>query len=207
MVTSIVLVGGESSRLGTDKALALVAGRQMVHLVLDKVMSLSDEVLLVGSASASDMPVGDEVRAVEDLYPGRGPLGGIYTGLMSSHSDYNLAVACDMPFLNVRLLQYLLELASGYDAVVPVVGKLQALHAVYSQGCREAMKARIEHGQLGIASFLRSVNVRYVRRSECREFDPQLISFLNVNYPGDLERANTMVEQDKESGLHGTNGL
>ena len=207
MVTSIVLVGGKSSRLGADKALALVAGRQMVHLVLDKVMPLSDEVLLVGSAGAGDMSVVDEVRVVEDLYPGRGPLGGIYTGLVSSHSDYNLVVACDMPFLNVRLLQYLLELAPGYDAVVPVVGKLQALHAVYSQGCREVMKARIEHGQLGIASFLRGVNVKYVRRSECQEFDSQLTSFLNVNYPGDLVRANTMAEQGKKSDLHSANGL
>ena len=208
MVTSIVLIGGKSSRLGADKALALVAGRQMVHLVLDKIMSLSDEVLLVGSVGAGDMPVGHEVRVVEDLYPGRGPLGGIYTGLVSSHSDYNLVVACDMPFLNVRLLRYLLELAPGYDAVVPVVGRVQALHAVYSQDCREVMKARIEHGQLGIASFLRSVNVRYVKRPECRELDPQLTSFLNVNYPGDLARANTMMaKQDKESGLHGANGL
>jgi molybdopterin-guanine dinucleotide biosynthesis protein A len=208
MVTSIVLIGGKSSRLGADKALALVAGRQMVHLVLDKVMSLSDEVLLVGSAGAGEMPVGDEVRVVEDLYPGRGPLGGIYTGLVSSHSDYNLVVACDMPFLNVRLLRYLLELAPGYDAVVPVGGRVQALHAVYSQDCREVMKARIEHDQLGIASFLRSVNVRYVKRPECRELDPQLTSFLNVNYPGDLEKANAMMaKHGKKSDLHSANGL
>jgi molybdopterin-guanine dinucleotide biosynthesis protein A len=191
-VTSTVLAGGKSSRLGVDKALAVVGGKSLIQRVIEQLMLVSKQILIVGSPCQFDFPSdwGIEYRA--DLYPGKGPLGGIYTGLVASKSFYNLAVACDMPFLNIELLRYMIKLSHGFDAVVPRVERIQPLHAVYCKSCLDGMKARLESGQLGISRFLNTINVRYVEQAECQRFAPQLLSFFNVNSRADLVRANRL---------------
>jgi molybdopterin-guanine dinucleotide biosynthesis protein A len=128
---------------------------------------------------------------VVDLYPNKGPLMGIYTGLLTAESSYGLVVACDMPFLNIELLGYMIELSPGFDAVVPRLGegKVEPLHAVYSRSCLGSMKTLLEHDQLEVTHLLNKVHVRYVERAECQRFDPQLLSFFNINYQSGLERA------------------
>ena len=202
MVTTIILAGGESSRLGGTKALQVVAGKSLLQRVIDRVTLVSDRILVVGFSAHPGLPAGIEYR--EDLYPGKGPLGGIYTGLEASRSVYNLVAACDLPFLNVELLRHMIELSPGFDAVVPRVGKTQPLCAVYSRSCREIMKAQVENNLLKISRFLDSVNVRYIEEAECRRIDRRLLSFFNINSPVDLARANRLAE---DSGLNGGDGL
>ena len=202
VVTAIILAGGESSRLGGTKALQVVAGKSLLQRVIDRVTPVSDRILVVGFSARPGLPAGIEYR--EDLYPGKGPLGGIYTGLVASRSVYNLVVACDLPFLNVELLRHLIKLSPGFDAVVPRVGKTQPLCAVYSRSCREVMKAQVESNLLKISRFLDSVNVRYIEEAECRSIDRRLLSFFNINSPADLARANRLAE---DTGLNGGDGL
>ena len=194
MVTSIVLTGGGSSRLGGNKALQIVGGKSLLQRVIERVTLISDQILVIGSPHQRGFPVDSGIEYREDLYPGKGPLGGIYTGLLASKSVYNLVVACDLPFLNVELLRYLIRLSPGFDAVVPRVGKVQPLHAVYSKNCLDVMKVQVEHNLLKISRFLDSVNVRYVEETECRSIDRQLLSFFNVNSRADLARVNRLAE-------------
>ena len=194
MVTSIVLTGGGSSRLGGNKALQIVGGKSLLQRVIERVTLISDQILVIGSPHQRGFPVDSGIEYREDLYPGKGPLGGIYTGLLASKSVYNLVVACDLPFLNVELLRYLIRLSPGFDAVVPRVGKVQPLHAVYSKNCLDAVKVQVEHNLLKISRFLDSVNVRYVEETECRSIDRQLLSFFNVNSRADLARVNRLAE-------------
>jgi molybdopterin-guanine dinucleotide biosynthesis protein A len=194
VVTSIVLAGGGSSRLGSNKALKLVGGESLLQRAIERVALISDQILVIGSAYQRGFPANSGIEYREDLYPGKGPLGGIYTGLLASKSDYNLVVACDLPFLNVELLRYLIKLSPGFDAVVPRVGKVQPLHAVYSKSCLGVMKVQVEHNLLKISRFLDSMNVRYVEETECRSIDRQLLSFFNVNSRADLARANRLAE-------------
>ncbi len=193
MVTSIVLAGGKSSRLGGNKALEIVGGRSLIQLIIQQLMLVSEQILIVGSLCRFDLPADCSIEYKDDLYPSNGPLGGIYTGLAASKSLYNLVVACDMPFLNIELLRYMVKLSPDFDAVVPRVKRIEPLHAVYSKGCLDGMKTQLENNQLGITRFLNTINVKYVEEAECRRFDSELLSFFNINSEADLAQARRLL--------------
>ncbi len=198
-VTSIILAGGKNLRLGSSKALQIIGGKSLIERVVERVKLVSAQTLIVTSPEQPAPPVAGGVEVLVDIYPGKGPLGGIYTGLLASPSSHSIVVACDMPFLNVELLGYMIELSGGFDAVVPRSGggRLEPLHAVYSKSCLDSMKTQLEHNQLSIARFLDTVRVRYVERSECQRLDPQLLTFFNINYQSDLDRALALVAENR----------
>lgn len=128
------------------------------------------------------------VRVVEDRYPGAGPLGGIYTGLVAASPARALVVACDMPYLCSPMLRHLALVSVEWDVTIPRRGSgmLEPLHAVYGQGCRESIRWHLDRQSYQAFVFLPEVRVRYVEESELRAFDPELRSFFNVNTPRDL---------------------
>ena len=194
---SIILCGGKERRFGRSKATAVVGGVTVLQRVIGVLGPLSRQVIVVTSPEKADIAVGNGVVLVTDAYPGRGPLGGIYTGLARVESDLAIVVACDMPFLNPALLSRMVELTKGYDAVVPRLAgtMVEPLHAVYAQTCLAPMKARLEAGQLSIAPLLRELRVRYLEKEEYLPLDPRMLSFFNINYPEDLDRANRIAAQ------------
>ncbi len=197
-VTSIVLAGGKSLRLGRSKALETIGGKSLLECVAERLRPLTNQILIVTSREQLDLPGAGKAEILVDLYPGKGPLGGIYTGLLASRSSHSIVVACDMPFLNTELLRYMVELSGDFDAVVPRLGEgmVEPLHAIYSRSCLDIMKTQLERNQLGINTFLSMVRVRYVERAECQRLDLQLLSFFNINYQSDLDRA---IALDAES--------
>ena len=199
-VTSIVLAGGKNLRLGRSKALEVIGGKSLIERVVERLEPVTNQLLIVTSKEQLDLPAIDQAEVVVDLYPGKGPLGGIYTGLLASQSSQNIVVACDMPFLNTELLRYMVGLLRDSDAVVPRLGNgmIEPLHAVYSKNCLPDVKTRLENNQLGIAPFLNQLRVRYIEEAECRKFDPDLLTFFNINRQADLERAITLAaERDR----------
>ena len=196
-VTSIVLCGGKERRFGANKALAMVAGEKVINRVIDRLEPLSDQILVVTSAEKTDLPVRGIARVLVDRYPGKGPLGGIYTGLLAAQSDLAIVLGCDMPFINNRLLERMLEVADSFDAVIPRLdgGMIEPLHAVYARRCAQDIKARLENDRLSITQLIRELNVRYLEKREYLPLDPQLLSFFNINYPEDLERANKLAAE------------
>ena len=139
-----------------------------------------------------------EAEVLIDVYPGRGPLGGIYTGLLASRYAHSLVVACDMPFLNTELLRYMVGLSPGFDVVIPRIaeGMVEPLHALYSKGCLDSMKALLGQDKLKIGRLFGSVRVKYVEPAECRRFDPQLLTFFNINDQSDLDRALALAAEN-----------
>ena len=196
--TSIVLAGGKNLRLGRHKALETVCGKALIERVVERLRLLTDRILVVTSQEQPPLTV-TGVEILVDVYPGRGPLGGIYTGLLASRSLYSVVAACDMPFLNIELLRYMIALSPGFDAVVPRLeeGKLESLHAIYSKSCLDNMKAQLEHDQLEVNRLLRTFHVRYVERAECQRLDPQLLTFFNINCQSDLDQAITLVTESR----------
>ncbi len=190
-VTAIILAGGKNIRLGRNKTLEIIGGRSLIERVLIKLKPLSNQILVVTSKELFELPVVYKAEILMDAYPDKGPLGGIYTGLLASQSSYNIVVACDMPFLNTELLSYMLGLSGKFDAVVPRLEErmIEPLHAVYSRSCLNKIEKRLNGNQLQVHSFLNTVNVRYVEREESQKFDPQLFSFFNINNQSDLDRA------------------
>jgi len=194
-VTSIILAGGKNLRLGKSKALETISGKSLIERVIERVEPLTNQILVITSGEKLDLPDACKAEILLDIYPDKGPLGGIYTGLLASQSSHNIVVACDMPFLNTELLRYMIGLSCDFDAVVPRVeeGMIEPLHAIYSKSCLDNIKTRLERNQLGIHSFLNTVRVRYVELTESQKLDPQLLSFFNINDQSDLDRAITLA--------------
>jgi molybdopterin-guanine dinucleotide biosynthesis protein A len=198
-MTSIVLVGGRGTRLGKDKLQVLVGGRPLLQRVIDGLSPISERILVVtaqGQKRPAIQVTYSEVVAVQDIYPGKGALGGIYTGLTAANSQYSLVVAADMPFLNPDLLQHLVGVMPGFDVVMPRInGDIEPLHAVYSRDCLPAIQEQIQKGQLQIRVFLERVRARYVEVTEIDRFDPRHLSLFNVNTPEDLTKAQEIAAE------------
>ncbi len=200
-MTSIVLAGGRSSRLGRNKLWEPVGGRPLLHRVLDVLYTVSDQVVIVVARDQSLPLLCSDARiiSVSDIYPGMGALGGIYTGVSTSASSHNLVVGADMPFLNPSLLRLLMDLSPGFDVVLPRIdGEIEPLHAVYSRRCLDPMKEQIERGDLTIRHFLDKVKVRYVGEDEVDCLDPDYLSFFNVNTASDLAKAELLSRNTGE---------
>ena len=196
-VTSTVLAGGKSLRLGRSKALEVIGGRSLIERVVERLEPVTSQLLIVTSNEQSDLPAVRGAEVLIDLYPGKGPLGGIYTGLVAARSSQSIAVACDMPFINSELLRHMIEMSPDFDVVVPrwKDGWIEPLHAIYSKNCLTNMKVQVENKQLGIYSFFDELRVRYVEEEECRGFDPELLTFFNINGESDLEQASKLVAE------------
>ncbi len=197
-LTAIVLAGGLSRRLGRNKALEPVGGEVLVNRVLRRVGEVADETLLVVANldQADALPLPPSTSIVTDAYPDSGSLGGIYTGLRAASSGWGLVVACDMPFLNVALLQRMIELRPGFDVIVPELdGRPEPTHALYAKACLDNIRPRLEAGQFKIAGFFEDVRVRTVSQVEVVEYDPDRLSFFNVNTQADLERAEALARE------------
>ncbi len=196
-LTAIVLAGGLSRRLGRTKALEHVGGELLIHRVLNRVSEVADETVLVVAnfEQAAALPLPRNVRVVTDAYPDSGSLGGIYTGLEAANTGWGLTVACDMPFLNVDLLKRQAELRPGFDVVVPELdGRPEPTHALYSKACLDHIRPRLAAGEFKIAGFFEEVRVRTVTQAEVLEYDPDRLSFFNVNTQEDLDRAESLAQ-------------
>jgi len=132
---------------------------------------------------------------VVDVYPGKAALGGIYSALRAARHPYVLVVACDMPLLNTALLQYLVDLAPTADAVVPIVNPPypETLHAVYSKTSIPTIETHLQNNDLRASDRFDHISVRYVDRNELAPFDPEFLSFVNVNTPDDWEKVSTKL--------------
>ena len=186
-ITGIILAGGKNLRMGRNKAFLEIDGRRIIDRTKDLFLEVFDEVLLVTNSPLDYLAL--DLRLVSDLIPDKGSLGGIYTGLFHASHPHAFVAACDMPFLNRRLIGHLAQLAPKFDIVIPKTNDgLQPLHAVYSQSCLPFMEDLLRRDNLKIIDFFPRVNVREVRADEILPYDPELKTFLNVNTPEDLQK-------------------
>ncbi len=200
MTTGVVLAGGKSSRMGFNKAFIEFGGKRLIEATVDRLASLFPEVLII--ANDLDLYAYLGVRVIPDLIPDSGSLGGIYTGLNAAAHPSGFFVACDMPFLNRDLIALLLREAEGWDVAVPrVTGELQPMHAVYAKSCLPFMKEAIEGGMLKIAGFFPKVRVKTIEEPALRAVDPDLLGFMNLNTPQELERAEAIRRQHSAAGV------
>ena len=195
-ISCIVLAGGRGSRLGRNKVQIRVGKRSLYRWVLYRIGFIEGEVIVVVGGGGSSVGPFAGHKVVTDIYLGKGPLGGVFTGLRASKTLYNLVVACDMPFLNQALMSHMIKLAPGFDMVIPRLdGLLEPLHAVFSRSCLAPIEQMIQQDNLSVYQLLSLVKVRYVEADEIDRFDPEHLSFFNVNTKTDLERARELVRR------------
>ncbi|HTP04820.1 MAG TPA: molybdenum cofactor guanylyltransferase [Nitrospirota bacterium] len=190
-MTGIVLSGGENRRMGTDKAFLKVDGMPMIEHVLLALRSVVSRVIIVTNSPGSYASYGVEV--VTDACNKRGSLVGIYSGLLRTQDDHNIVVACDMPFLNPRLLSYMTGLAGEYDIILPKIGEfVEPLHAVYHRRLLPAMEDHIKREQLRIRGIFTGRRLRYVTEEEIDRIDPTRRSFVNLNTTKEYKEATCL---------------
>ena len=185
--TLIVLAGGEARRMGFPKHRLAVDGKDVLTILHMKLGRLFVETVVIGR-DLGGLPPG--VRSAEDRYDVRSPLVGIHAGLSASRTDLAFVVACDMPYVEPALVEFLLSQAEGTGVVVPVVrGYVEPLCAAYRRTCLEAIERLIERGTLKVSELYPLVGVRRVGETEALQYDPQLQSFVNLNVPTVIETA------------------
>jgi molybdopterin-guanine dinucleotide biosynthesis protein A len=198
-LTVAVMAGGKSSRMGTDKSFVRLLGKPLIEHVLERLDEVgAEETLLITNRLDDYAYLG--LPMYTDVLPDKGSLGGIYTAVYYSSSDYTLVVACDMPFVNPALLCYMVGLCDGScDVIVPRVQEYpQGLHAIYNKACELPIRARRAADLLKIIGFYPDVRVRYIDEPEYERFDPRGLSFYNVNTPEELEEAHRLLDDLSE---------
>jgi molybdopterin-guanine dinucleotide biosynthesis protein A len=200
MLSAIINAGGNSTRMGRHKALLPVppAGEPILARTVAAAAAVVDESIIVVSnhapvrAAAARLP---NVMVIGDDTPDQGPLAGLAAGLRRV-SGWTLALACDLPLLQVELLRLLAgrcghaspAQADAWDAVVPVVdGRAQTLAAAYHRRCLPFVEAMLAQGSLRIRDLFTHRRVLYVEEAELRKADPTLQSFVNANTPQEWE--------------------
>jgi molybdopterin-guanine dinucleotide biosynthesis protein A len=192
MLTVTIQAGGLSSRLHGDKALMPLAGKPLIEHVLQRVEGLGDELLITTNRPEAYAYLG--VRLVRDAYPGAGPLGGLQTALRAASGETILVVACDMPFIELSLLEHMLGLAPKVDVVVPRPNDLyEPLQAVYARSCLPAIEKALKAGKQRVVSFFPDVRVLTIEDDILDRLDARGLSFFNINTLEDFTKAELML--------------
>lgn len=190
-ISGVVLGGGKSRRMGTDKREVSVHGKPLLERALTVLLELFSEVLLV-LAEPDVRREHDRVKIVTDIIPGCAAAGGLYTGLYYSQYSRVFVAACDMPFLQPAVIEFFSTTSPQADVVLAQLANgLQPMHGVYSKKCLPFLKNMLDAQDFRVQALAdqENLNVHLIPESELTPLDPRLLSFLNVNSPADVEFA------------------
>jgi len=183
--TGIILSGGKSIRMGENKAFIDIDGVPIIHRIHNLFKELFQEIIIV--TNQKELFSNFESKIYSDLFPNKGALGGLYTGIFFSTFNFSFCVACDMPYIKKSLVQYLLNHIKDDDVIVPrTKDGLQPLHAIYSKNCLGPIKKVIEQGKYKIIDIYDMVKVKIINEKDFISLDPLRESFINVNTPIEL---------------------
>ena len=184
--TALILAGVDSRRMGQDKAALDLGGRTLLEHVTAAMQQAFFKVIV----SVRQPRDGVALPQVCDEVAPSGPLAGLAAGLAQADTSWVFAVACDMPFVSVAVVQRLAQHRDGYDAVVPLVGgHPQPMAAFYAKSALDAVRASLASDDKSVRGMLKRLNVDFVSEAELRECDPQLRSFFDLDTPQDYQAA------------------
>lgn len=195
-MTAIILAGGKSRRMGSNKAFLRYDKKTFIEHQIARLRTIFDEIII--SANDPGIYAHLNLPVVSDIVPEKGPLGGICAGLIRAASHHAFVVACDMPFVDEKVILYLKEQIDDYDAVVPQTSRgLEPLHAFYSRNCIQPIRRCLDEGRLRIVDFLAEVKVRIVPEQELKGFGGTIPSVINLNTPEEYQKYFDQMISDK----------
>lgn len=197
MRTLVIQAGGESRRMGRDKALVPFLGQPLIQRVLERLRPIADEHLITTNHPQNYRFLG--LPLIADIFPGRGALGGLYTALQAAHYPFVAIVACDMPFASPHLFQMMFEILekTKADAVIPQSREgNEPFHAVYrKETSLPLVREALEEGYWRADAWFSSANIRFMSTQEVALFDPNGLVFRNVNTPEEFSTAEELARQ------------
>jgi molybdopterin-guanine dinucleotide biosynthesis protein A len=194
----MILAGGLSSRFGRDKALMDFGGKPLIAHIVGKLRGLGDEwIVSIGKSHAAEdyrRVLPKDTLIVEDTVDFQGPLAGFMTALNECKCNLCFLAACDMPFIEPNVVEYLFSESSTYAGAVPRWrdGKLEPLHAVYDcNAAKLASRQVVDEQVLSMISLVDHIpRIRFVNvEEEIAPLNPTLETFRNLNTPRDLDQA------------------
>ncbi len=197
MLSVVIQAGGQSTRMGGNKALKSFLGQPLISRVIERLAPIADELLITTNQpeaySFLDLP------KFADLKPGRGALGGLYTALVYARHDRVAVIACDMPFASAPLVVASAGLLFQEQADVVIAETVEGyepLHAVYRPAtCIPAIESAIQADQWKVISWFSSVKIRKLTPGELDRYDPFGLAFWNVNTPEEFVEAEQRARQ------------
>lgn len=195
MLSLVIQAGGESRRMGTDKALLPFLGQPLILRPLNRLVGLAEEVLVTSNQPESYRFLG--LTPIPDRFPGCGALGGLFTALSAARYPYVAVVACDMPFASIEIFAFELVLLqeTGADAVIPrSEAGVEPFHALYRrETCLPFVRSTLEAGKRRVDAWFPEVQIRYLEAEEILPYDPDQLAFLNINTPEELQEAERIA--------------
>ncbi|MFA6403169.1 MAG: molybdenum cofactor guanylyltransferase [Salinivirgaceae bacterium] len=173
----IILAGGKSSRMGSNKAVMLYNNQRLIDISISIIAPLVSEVLV----SSNDSIPNIKHRMVPDVFENIGPLGGLYSCLKESNNSINLVIPCDVPLVSTAFYELMLEKMGSFDAVIPCYadGRLEPLIGVYHKNVLSMLEEQIRRYDYKLVNLLERLNVFYIEI-------PESVNMKNLNYPTDL---------------------
>lgn len=188
--TGIILAGGLSSRMGSDKGMVQLNGKKFIEHILEAIIPNVKEVIIIANC---DNYHNLGVKVYEDIIKNRGPLGGIYTGLMNSRTENNIVVSCDIPFINSNLIKHIIENSGSADIAVPVFkGTIEPLCAIYTKRTAGKIYNLIMNNELKVRKVMRHFITREIHLTSSLEFYNDKL-LMNINTPEELLLQKTMA--------------
>ena len=186
------MAGGRSSRMKFNKAFAQVGGKPVIQIIIEKLKPIFQEIIIISNEPQLFTSFG--LPIYQDIYPYLGPVGGIHSALVNASNDQMFILGCDMPFINMRLVEYMLSKISDYDSVVPEIDSyLQPLAAVYNRTCLPVFTECLEHDKLKLTLIFSELNALVLKEDELQKFGSVREMFFNVNDPDALAQAQKIA--------------
>jgi molybdenum cofactor guanylyltransferase len=187
MRSAAILAGGLATRFGgRDKSALVIEGRSILERQLTELSTVVDEIMIVGGPAPVERTGAIELRTIADIVPGCGPLGGLHAALTAMRGDRLVVVACDMPYLEAALVDYLFSCVGNAAVVVPETDRgYHPLCAVYTRACLEPVAARLAERRLVLRELFHDVPTRIVTVEELSRFGAPSRLLANVNTPAE----------------------
>ncbi len=197
-LSAVILAGGDSKRMGTNKAFLTLDGKPLVELVFRKLESIFDEILIVTDRVEEFRYLNGKIVS-DILHVGeKNALRGIHSGLFHASSQACFFIGCDMPFISRSLIGHMSKHALNYDAVIPCVGGyFQPLFAFYNRGILDLIASFLEEKNFKVTAFYSEIKIREIDEKTITSYDPEMISFFNINTPLDYEKAKKLYSGRK----------
>jgi len=201
----IVLAGGRSLRIGRDKCFMMLEGEPLIKHVVTKIRLFFEEVIVVSNRNSDTSPytliLPSSVDVIKDVFASEGPLVGIVSGMKRLKSNYVATAPCDSPFVEIEVYKFLFQRVRGFDAAIPKWpnGYIEPLHSVYRRtSAIRAGEEALREGELSILDMIKRLkNIVAVSTTEIERFDPQLLTFLNINTIKDFEKAKKVMRSQR----------
>lgn len=185
-MAAIILAGGKSLRMGCDKSLIKINGEPMIDRIASSLSVKFQNIIVCGGRYESNSL---NVKHVDDCYSGAGPIGGLYSGLHESSDEINFVTACDIPEMDMEIIDYMGYHMDGHDACVIKTGEyVEPLFAYYSKRVLPVIAYSIENKNYKISGIYKLIDVKYIPAEEIRCLFPGFNGIFNINTPCDLNK-------------------